>query len=91
MARRPSPPSDGDWRAAYHEQIHDAVDQYREWRRQGAWGLVDVGRRRVRICDLTDGEIEVVARREAEVDVNYAINQSLENDRNLRARFGEAL
>lgn len=90
-SKRPAPPSDGNWRNAYQAQVRDSFDQYVEWRRLGMPVRVELRGRTRQLRYLTDAEILEVARRESEVDLNYAINQQLENDKNLRERFGEAL
>ena len=91
-AKLPPEPTEGNLRDAYHQQIRDAVKQYEEWRRQGAWGLVSVpGRRNARrIRDLTDADILAVARKESAIDMEHMLNSRAENIRNMRYRHGFA-
>lgn len=67
-----------NWRRSYHLQIEDAIKQYTEWRGgpRCALRVRLPGLQRSRsVHDLTDAEIESVARAEAEADVNRAIHQ----------------
>lgn len=70
-----------NWRRAYHEGVASIRDQLRTWRsdpncppfmrRQYLPGL----QRSRSIFDLTDAQIDDIARYEAEVAVNEAIHQ----------------
>lgn len=68
-----------NWRRAYHRQIEDAIKDYRE-RRSGPRTFLRVQlpglQRSKSVHDLTDPEIEAVARAEAEKDINAAIRTS---------------
>lgn len=77
----PSPPN---WRRSYHEQLAETIEEYRSRRDgtcPGAGGTRIAMRvylpglhRSKSVHDLTDREIEDVARAEVESDLNRAIH-----------------
>lgn len=67
-----------NWRRAYHESIADEIDNMRQLRRDPLCRAYrEVGARRVVkfVVDMTDAEIEEVARRIAETTMNRVIHQ----------------
>lgn len=74
----PVGPDETNWRRAYHLQIEDAIRDYREERADPrSFRQVRIpGEQRTRsIHSLTDAEIDFIARREAEADLDRAIHQ----------------
>lgn len=71
--------SDTDWRRAYHEAIADEIEDMRRLRRDPlcrAYREVGARRRLKSVVDMTDAEIEDVARRIAETSLNRTIQQA---------------
>lgn len=67
-----------NWRRAYHEQVAREVEQLRTWRRDPDCRMVvdlpGLQRRRA-VRDLSDAQLEDVARRTAEYAANRTINR----------------
>jgi hypothetical protein len=84
--------SEAGWRDAYASQITELVAQYKRWRTAQSAMRVEVPGRRfvVAVRDLDDDEIGRLSRREAEIDLNRAINQERESEARARRRLGEA-
>lgn len=86
-------PDEEGWRDAYQSQITELAAQYKKWRAADSGMLVHPPSRRigVQVRNLTDEEIYELSRREAEVDLNTAINMERASERHRKARAGEAL
>lgn len=85
--------SDDGWRDAYAEQIADAIAEYRRVRVEDPARRVSVPGRRTMLAAgyLTDEQIDAIAWREAETDINYARNAERAAQTRARARAGQAL
>jgi len=71
--------SETNWRRAYHEAIADEIEDMRRLRRDPlcrAYREVGARRRLKSVVDMTDAEIEEVARRIAETSMNRTIRQA---------------
>lgn len=84
--------SDENWRLAYHEMTAEAAEKYRVMRRENPYARISVPGRRTMLDArfLTDRQIDDIAWREAETDVNYARNQERASQARARMRAGEA-
>jgi hypothetical protein len=82
-----------DWADAYQSQIADAIAEYRRIRNEDPNRRVGVPGRRtmVRAGNLTDSQIDAVAWREAETDINFAMNQARAAETRSRTRASQAL
>lgn len=68
-----------NWRRSYHETIADEIKALRDLRSDPlcrAYREVGARRRVVSVVDMTDAEIEEVARLQAEKTLNRALHQA---------------
>lgn len=79
-----------DWRAAYHERISDGIEELRQERARQVKRRLYYGTRTYIVKDLTDQQIEEVARIEAERTCQRAINELREGERVSKLNRGEA-
>lgn len=66
-----------NWRRAYHEAIWRETQQLREWRAQASAMVIDLPglQQRRAVRDLSDQQLEEVARRTAEYATERMINR----------------
>lgn len=79
-----------DWRAAYHERCRDGVRELKAERAAQVKRRLYYGHRVYVVKDMTDAQIEEVARIEAERSCQRAINELAYGERIAKQNRGEA-
>lgn len=80
-----------DWRAAFYERLVDGMAELKQERAAQVKRRLYHGTQIYIVKDLTDAEIETLARLEAERTCEQAINEQKEAKRLAKLHRGEAL
>ncbi len=80
----------GDWRAAYHERIVEGIGELKAERARQVKRRLYYGNTIYVVKDMTDRQIEEVARIEAERTCQRAINELREGERQAKRNQGIA-
>lgn len=79
-----------DWRSSYQQGIEDRREELRQCRDARLTIAYQVGRRTKLAADLSDREIEIVARDLAQRDIERVINKHNEQEADRRYALGLA-